>query len=526
MHQGTRSFEREKAALQALLSSPEISRSPNLTRILTYLCDKYFAGQGDQVKEYHVALEALGRPSDFDQKKDSIVRVEMHRLRRRLKEYHERNHPTGLQLLIPEKSYIPSFVELEPTTTTTSVEVVPAPLEVEVVPAGLPVTVATPRGRLPVPAVLAILAGVLIGGLFLVRLWHSSRAPAAGSEPSPSTAKAEPVAIPTPPPGDELRILCGRQPGLYVDRYGQTWDGDRYSKGGEPVQVQTPVIASGFDRNVFHGMRVGHQSYHIPLKPGRYQMELLFAETEYGDGNPLEGGEISRPFRVLVNGKTAIEDLDVLAETVQPNIATSRLLTGLSPASDGMLHLELQATSTGEPFVNAIILRPATQGPASQGKMLPIRMLCRTSRFKDGKGRVWEPDHYFLGGSSIVRPTTPPVADGEIFRGERFGKFTYSIPVAPGAKYQVSLYLWESWMGPGRPGLGGVGSRVFSVFCNTVPLFRHYDLIADSGLDQVKVKTFRNLEPDRNGKLVFQFDAEVNKALLNAIEVIDQSLLP
>ena len=523
MQMGTRSHEREKAALQALLSSPEISRSPNLTRILTYLCDKYFAGEGDQIKEYHVALEALGRTADFDQKKDSIVRVEMHRLRRRLKEYHERNGTTGIQLLIPEKSYVPSFVDLNAVrATTTSVEVVPSPppLQTEVMLAELPTVAVPPPYRLPIPAVLAILGGILAAALLVVRLWYVSNPTEAKPEIPSTVAKAGPVMIPSAPLGDELRILCGRQPGLYVDRYGQTWDGDRYSKGGESVQVQTPVIAGGFDRNVFHGMRVGHQSYHIPLKPGRYQMELLFAETEYGDGNPLEGGELSRPFRVLVNDKIVIEDFDVVAETVQPNIATSRLVTDLSPAADGMLHIEFQAVSTGEPFVNAIILRPGISANA-----LPIRMICRTHRYKDSKGRLWEPDHYFLGGSTIVRPTTPPVSDGEIFRGERYGKFTYSIPVKQGAKYQVSLYLWESWLGPGRPGLGGAGSRVFSVFCNTVPLLRHYDLIADSGPDQVNVKTFRNLEPDRNGKLVLHFDAEANKALLNAIEVVDQSLI-
>jgi len=199
----------------------------------------------------------------------------------------------------------------------------------------------------------------------------------------------------------------------------------------------------------------------------------------------------------------------------------SRIVTDVSPSGDRMVHLELQPISTGEPFLNAIVLRPGIPG-----KALPLRMICRTHRYKDSKGRVWEPDHYFRGGSSIVRPTTPSVPDGEIFRGERYGKFTYSIPVVTGAKYQATLYLWESWMGPGRPGGGGAGSRVFSVFCNTMQLLHGYDLISDSGPDQVKVKTFRNLEPDRNGKLVFQFDAVANKALLNAIEVIDQSQVP
>lgn len=511
MGTGTGTYEREQAALQALLQSPEISRSPNLTRILTYLCGKYFAGEGDQIKEYHVALEALGRPADFDQKKDSIVRVEMHRLRRRLREYHERNGTSGIQLLIPEKSYIPTFQRLD---ATTAVEVTLNPS-----PVGGPAPIPPARRIMPMPLILAVLGVLVAGGLLLARQWHFFSSGPAATKVEEAVPAAAPV-VANPPPGDEIRILCGRPPGPYIDRYGQTWDGDRYAKGGEAVQVQTPVLAGGFDRNLFHAMRVGHQSYDIPLKPGRYQMEMLFAETEYGDGNPLEGGELSRPMRVLVNGKVVIDDLDVIAETVEPNTATSRIVTDLSPAGDGMLHIELQAVSTGEPFVNAIILRPGLPG-----RLLPIRLVCRAHRYKDSKGRIWEPDHYFRGGSAIVRPTTPSVPDGEIFRGERYGKFTYSIPVAVGAKYQATLYFWESWLGTGRPGLGGVGSRVFSVFCNSVPLLRHYDLIADSGPEQVNAKTYRNLEPDRTGKLVFQFDAEANKALLNAIEIVDQSLV-
>ena len=109
-------YEREREALRAAVNSPEIGRSPNLTRILTYLCEKYFAGESAQVKEYHIALEALGRPADFDQKKDSIVRVEMHRLRRRLREYNARivqgSRPAIGQILIPEKSYTPTFTEV------------------------------------------------------------------------------------------------------------------------------------------------------------------------------------------------------------------------------------------------------------------------------------------------------------------------------------------------------------------------------------------------------------------------------
>ena len=171
----------------------------------------------------------------------------------------------------------------------------------------------------------------------------------------------------------------------------------------------------------------------------------------------------------------------------------------------------MQAISTGEPFVNAIILR---LGDSRQGTITRSAVLCRTHRYRDSKGRIWEPDHYFRGGSTIIRPTTPSVPDGEIFRGERYGKFTYSIPVVAGAKYQASLYFWESWLGPGRPGEGGLGTRIFSVFLqHDVPLLRHYDLIPDTGPDgKSRSKPSGISRLDRNGMLVLQLRCRIEQS--------------
>ena len=56
--------------------------------MLKYICEQHLGGQGQDVKEYNIAVEAFGRPPDFDQSRDSIVRVEAHRLRKRLQEYY------------------------------------------------------------------------------------------------------------------------------------------------------------------------------------------------------------------------------------------------------------------------------------------------------------------------------------------------------------------------------------------------------------------------------------------------------
>src|ERR1700722_18061610 len=104
-------FEQERNELQSVLGSGIFHRAPNLAHVLIYVCEKYFEGAAEQIKEYNIAVEALGRPADFDQKRDSIVRVEAHRLRKRLREYYENEgagHPC--QIEIPPGQYAPRFV--------------------------------------------------------------------------------------------------------------------------------------------------------------------------------------------------------------------------------------------------------------------------------------------------------------------------------------------------------------------------------------------------------------------------------
>ena len=102
--------ELQRAELQAVLQSPLFVRSPTLTHLLSYLCEKVFAGETDQIKEYTIALEVFGRGESFDQDSDSIVRVEVNRLRKRLAEYYS-GEGAGhrLRITIPVGQYVPVF---------------------------------------------------------------------------------------------------------------------------------------------------------------------------------------------------------------------------------------------------------------------------------------------------------------------------------------------------------------------------------------------------------------------------------
>src|ERR1700689_4117378 len=104
-------FVQEKNELQLVRAFGIFHRAPKLANVLTYVCGQYFEGAAEQIKEYNIAVEALGRPAGFDQKRDSIVRVEAHRLRKRLREsYEAEGAGHTVRIDIPSGQYAPHFV--------------------------------------------------------------------------------------------------------------------------------------------------------------------------------------------------------------------------------------------------------------------------------------------------------------------------------------------------------------------------------------------------------------------------------
>ena len=103
--------EDEERELAGLLERPEISRSANLVRLLTFVCARYFEGRSEEIRESAIAVEALGRRREgFDSQSDPIVRVTARTLRKRLEEFYRtegRGH--RVQLVLPTGQYVPRF---------------------------------------------------------------------------------------------------------------------------------------------------------------------------------------------------------------------------------------------------------------------------------------------------------------------------------------------------------------------------------------------------------------------------------
>src|SRR5436309_11087614 len=77
-----------RAQLERVLASTVFQNAGRARTLLGFLVDRILSGQGEQLKEYTLGTEALGRSESFDPRTDPIARVEASRLRSRLEMYY------------------------------------------------------------------------------------------------------------------------------------------------------------------------------------------------------------------------------------------------------------------------------------------------------------------------------------------------------------------------------------------------------------------------------------------------------
>src|SRR3954454_22503248 len=152
---GPVSESEKREALDQVLSSNTFARSAQLRAFLRYICEAELAGRGEELTEYQIGLEVLGRRKESGPVEDSSVRNRAYELRQRLERYYSTEQPNAaLRIEIPRGAYIPRYVRLP--TEVTALE---RPLE------GAPVTIET-RVRIPRwtfgPWAVAVIAAVCL----------------------------------------------------------------------------------------------------------------------------------------------------------------------------------------------------------------------------------------------------------------------------------------------------------------------------------------------------------------------------
>jgi hypothetical protein len=100
----------ESDLVQRIIATPAFVRSDFLTRFLRYICDCKLAGRDDEITEYQIGVQALGRLGSYNPGEDNIVRNYARILRKRLDEYFAgegRDEP--VRITIPRSHYVPVF---------------------------------------------------------------------------------------------------------------------------------------------------------------------------------------------------------------------------------------------------------------------------------------------------------------------------------------------------------------------------------------------------------------------------------
>ncbi|MGD0098094.1 MAG: malectin domain-containing carbohydrate-binding protein [Terracidiphilus sp.] len=507
----TSTFQEERAELENVAES--LVRSPRLEKLLRFMGEKYFGGDQDQLKEYNIAVDLFGRPaSRFHPSNDAIARVEAHRLRKRLKEYYEtegRDH--AVRISIPVGSYVPVFsrhTAIEHSVIVPPEAPVPQPPVAEIGPATL-----KPARHALLFWVLAT-APILLGLsalLFRVHVVHTSQPAAA----SPKLARTDTGVLSTASAPVPLRMIAGYTGPTRLDSFGNQWLSDQYFSGGRPIARQTVTTLRTNRAMLFRQGRNGEFSYNIPLRPGTYELHLYFVAS-----HPLQevDTEHSDSFSVFINDKLVLSNFDIESDALGTDTADERVFKDVHPAPDGRLHVRFQGEQS-LPFLNAIEVLPGITN-----EQLPIRVAVQPTPYTDHAGNFWEPDDYYAGGRvSRALHTVSSTSDPSLFSYERYGHFTYAIPVDQHGTYTLMLHFTEFYFGPNSPGGGGNGSRIFNVMCNGVLLLKHFDIYGEAGALHSVTKTFHHLEPTAQGKLNLTFEPVVNNATISGIEVLDES---
>jgi hypothetical protein len=156
-------LEATQAQVQRILQSKTFRTSEVHRNLLSYLAEKSLSGTADSLKEYTVGLDVFSKPSSYDPRQESTVRMHVARLRQKLTEYYRTEGPDDLIVVdLPKGAFKLTFE--------------PREIRYEAVPE-LPKSTALGRwGGKEIALVAALLLALCLAVYFGTRLWQVERA--------------------------------------------------------------------------------------------------------------------------------------------------------------------------------------------------------------------------------------------------------------------------------------------------------------------------------------------------------------
>jgi hypothetical protein len=168
-----------------ILASDTLHYSDVLRKLLRFLAEKTFAGEADDLKEYSVGLDALGKPSTYDPRQDAGVRLQASRLRQKLDDYYRNEGADDLLVIELPKGRFKLAWRFKAVAVPLAAAVTPAPE----VPGPAAPAVELPGLKKWRSLAIGLAAVSLV--LAMVTVWSLSQAWRARPAPSESTPELD-----------------------------------------------------------------------------------------------------------------------------------------------------------------------------------------------------------------------------------------------------------------------------------------------------------------------------------------------
>ncbi|MDN3687268.1 malectin domain-containing carbohydrate-binding protein [Cyclobacterium jeungdonense] len=280
----------------------------------------------------------------------------------------------------------------------------------------------------------------------------------------------------------------------------EVWVADTHFSGGNTYSNRVPISNTENDA-LYQTERNGDFSYEIPVpEPGQYTLELHFAEI-YWDRSG------ARLFDLMVENDLFRTNIDLVKDIGLKKANVVRIEN--LEVKDGNLSLEL-ITQKDRAKISGVALFKETQTETPED--IQINAGGDALYYL---GEEWLSDRYYMGGKTHFDDTKPISATDrdELHHSERYGEFSYRIPVPKAGRYFLVLYFseifWEK-----------EGERVFDVLMeNGQAKLENLDLIKLIGEPNHAYMQQGGTFEVMDGAMDLEFIPRVNEAKLSGLRL-------
>ena len=283
----------------------------------------------------------------------------------------------------------------------------------------------------------------------------------------------------------------GRQ---FTDQSGVVYQADTGYSGGYKASTSAAISGTS-DDTLYQSERYGNFSYNIPLANGNYTVKLKFAEIYWNAVG-------QRIFNVNMQGTQVINKLDIFSkvgknaaydESFPVSVTNGTLNIDFISIADYAKVSAIVITSNSNPTTNAVFTTNSGGG-----------------QFTDQSGVVYQADTGYSGGyKASTSAAISGTSDDTLYQSERYGNFSYNIPLANG-NYTVKLKFAEIYW-------NAVGQRIFNVNMQGTQVINKLDIFSKVGKNAAYDESFP--VSVTNGTLTINFSSVADYAKVSAIEV-------